>query len=131
MELIAIRTDISGKMLEDALVGMDAVVIDPGFVKSIEEILLAEHLAKKSFEAKKNIAKKLKYEFLLFLSGKSELRSAFNLINPKGNEMILALFSGKASEAIKKLGAKESKLKLRDLANSMDLERISLSRIKN
>lgn len=131
MKLIAISSNITGKALENALIDVDAVVIDPGFVKSIEELQLAEHLAKKSFSSKKNIAKKLKYEFLLFLSGKTELKSAFRLVNPKGSEMILAVFSGNEDEILKKLNATKQKLKLKENADSLDIERISLSRIKN
>jgi tRNA threonylcarbamoyladenosine modification (KEOPS) complex Cgi121 subunit len=132
MEMTAIRSNIKGKELEDALVGIDAVVIDPNLVKSIEEIKLAEYLAKKSFENKNNIAKRLKYEFLLWVTGKTDLKSAFKIANPKNKDMILIVFSGDKKRIIEKLKAKtqDSKLKTR-LADPLDIERISLSRIKN
>jgi tRNA threonylcarbamoyladenosine modification (KEOPS) complex Cgi121 subunit len=131
MKIVPIECNLSGKQLEDALLDYEAVVVDPGGVKSTEEIMLANHLMRKAFSQKKNIARKGKYEFLLWLSGKSDLKSAFKLLNPKGKKMILIVFSGDIEEIKKSLGAKEIKMKLKEKGDPLDLERISLSRIKN
>lgn len=109
----------------------DAVVVDLSYVKSMEELRLAEHLTKKAIERKKNIAKKKKYEFLLWLTGRTDLKSAFRQANAKGNKMILIVFSGDRRKILRKLDANEIETSLKEKAKSLDLERISLSRIKN
>ena len=131
MEVLALRTGLSGKKLEDALICFDAILVERTLVHSMEEIRLAEHLAKRSFEKKKNIAKKMKYEFLLWLAGKTDLASAFRIAKPKGEEAVLIVFSGDAKEILAALDAEEINLDLEERANPLELERISLSRVKN
>jgi tRNA threonylcarbamoyladenosine modification (KEOPS) complex Cgi121 subunit len=131
MKIFLIGCNLTGKPLEDALLGYEAVVVDPSKIKSKEEVELAYHLTRKSFGQKKNIVRKLKYEFLLWLSGKTDLKSAFKMLNPKNNKMILIVFSGDEKKIIKKLEAKEIKIKLKGFGDPLALERISLSRIKN
>lgn len=100
----------------------EAVLVNPEKVKSTEELELAYLLAKKSFENKKNTAKKFKYEFLLWLSGKTDIKSALNYFKTSKKQNILILFRGTM---------KLKPAKLEKTAEPLDLERISLSRIKN
>lgn len=100
----------------------DAVLINPEKVKSYEELELAYLLARKSFRNKKNIAKKFRYEFLLWLSGKTDISSAIKYFKTSKKQNLLILFKGK-------MKLKPAKLEKR--AEPLDLERISLSRIKN
>ncbi len=95
--------------------------INPDKVHSREELELAYILAKDAFRRKKNIAKKFRYEFLLWLSGKTDIKSAVRWAEPS-KQALLVLFEGS-----RKL--KPAKLKKR--AEPLELERISLSRIKN
>jgi len=149
MKVLALRTELSGKKLEEALVSFDAILVERTLVRSIEEIHLAEHLAKRAFEKKKNIAKKMKYEFLLWLTGKTDLASAFRIAKPKGDEMMLIVFSGDEKDILKALDAKLETMwakptslpgarhlragnpQLETQADPLELERISLSRVKN
>jgi tRNA threonylcarbamoyladenosine modification (KEOPS) complex Cgi121 subunit len=100
----------------------DAVLINPEKVKSMEELELAYLLAKKSFKNKRNIAKQFKYEFLLWLSGKTDIKSALEYFKTPKKQKLLVLFKG---------GMKLKQAKLEKTAEPLDLERISLSRIKN
>lgn len=129
MRIYAISSTIKGKNLQDALLDYEAAVIEPAY--SIEEIKLAAYLAEKSFKGKRNIAKKKKYEFLLWLSGKTDLKSAFRITNPKGDRMALVVFSGSKRGILEKLEAENIKMSLQEKADPLDIERISLSRIKN
>jgi tRNA threonylcarbamoyladenosine modification (KEOPS) complex Cgi121 subunit len=87
----------------------------------MEEIELAYHLAKKSFAGKKNIARKFKYEFLLWLSGTRDIKNAMKKTAPeKGKPFLLIVFSGQM---------KGEKPALKKTADPLRLERISLSRI--
>jgi len=133
MKVLALRTGMSGKKLEDSIIGFDAILVERTLARSLEEILLAEHLAKRSFEKKKNIAKKMKYEFLLWFTGKTDLASAFRIAKPKGEEMVLIVFSGDKKEILKALNAKleTGNPKLETQSDPLDLERISLSRVKS
>ena len=100
----------------------DAVLINMEKVNSMEELELAYLLAQKSFKNKKNIAKKFKYEFMLWLSGKTDISSAINYFKTPGKQKILILFKGQM---------KLKPAKLEKTAETLDIERISLSRIKN
>ena len=128
--MIVIRgiTSLSHSEIRKQIETMDAVVVDVSEVSSLQQVKLAEHLAKKAFAAKKNIAKKLKYEFLLLLSGKNDLASAFKQLNPKGNKFFVIIFSGKKETVMRALGACEIKLGLENNADQLVLESISLSR---
>ena len=108
----------------------NALLIEPSIVQSKEELNLAEFLSKRSFEKKKNIAKKFKYEFLLWLTGKRDIKSAMKVSEPKNDSAVLILFEGKDKrKMLKALNAKEKKLDLKKEADALALERISLSRI--
>ena len=110
----------------------DALIVDSGKVSSSEELELAYRLAKESFENKRNIAKKFRYEFLLWLSGKTDINSALKSSSPsKPDNILLILFKGEPKELLKKLKASEKPLKLKKRAEPLDIERISLSRIRN
>jgi len=100
----------------------DAVLLNPEKINSTEELELAYFLAEKSFRNKKNIAKKFRYEFLLWLSGKTDISSAIKYFQTSEKRKILVLFKGK-------MKLKPAKLEKR--AEPLDIERISLSRIKN
>src|SRR3989338_7777466 len=89
-----------------------AVVVNPFLCKSRQQILIAEHLAKSSFRKKTNIARDFKLEFLLWLTGKRDIKSAMQAANPKGKEMFLILFNRNEklkSRIINELTAKELK----------------------
>ena len=110
------------KISANARLPEDSICIRKDLVKSEEEIKLAYHLAELSFRKKKNIAKKFKYEFLLWLTGKTDIKSALAVSEPKGKECIAVIF-------------RDSKIKgkppgLKKTAEPLDIEKISLSRIK-
>lgn len=128
MKVFKVESGLSMERLCEALDRLDAVALRPDTVESLEELELAFHLAKKAFEKKKNIAKKLKYEFLLWLSGTRDISSAIKRTSPKGKQFLLAVFSER-----KKLPAelKEKRMGLSKRGKSLRLERISLSRIRS
>ena len=101
---------------------LDGVAVRADAVECYEELELAYHLAKRSFERKRNIAKKFKYEFLLWLSGTRDIRNAVRKTAPEG-ECMLILFSGEVENV------KEKRLDLKKTADLVRLENISLSRI--
>ena len=59
------------------------------------------------------------------------MTNKFKILNPKTNRMILIVFSGNAKLILESLEAKKTKFKLKEKGESLDLERISLSRIRN
>ncbi len=110
-----------------------AVAIRAGMVESLEELQLAHHLAERSFETGTNVAKKPEFEFLLWLAGKTDIRSALESTAPKaGGDVLVVVFPGRGAgglvKKLKALGAKDAKLN--KTAEPLALERISLSRIK-
>ena len=112
--------------------GLDALVLDPSITESNEELELSFHLAKKSLLKKSSLAKKLKYEFLLWLTGKTDIKSALKKSAPKNaDDLLIVLFSGKEEHVLKTLGAKEKRKSLKKEADALRLEEISLSRIRN
>jgi len=100
----------------------DAISVRKDLVKSEEEIKLAHHLAELSFKSKKNIAKKFKYEFLLWLTGKTDIKSALRISEPKQKECIAVVFGDST--------VKGKAHNLKRTAEPLDIEKISLSRIK-
>lgn len=102
----------------------DLITVSPAAVSSMEEVQLAYVLAKRAFESGKNIAKKFKFEFLLWLTGRTDINSALNAAAPKTEEFFVITFSD-----IRLTGARKAGLKYK--AEPLALERISLSRIKN
>ena len=107
----------------------EALIIDCSLVGSIEEVQLAEILAQRSFEQKKNIGKQFKYEFLLWLTAKRDIKSALEIARPKGEELFLIIFEGDKKEILRKLGVKEIRFRLKKSAAPFELEKISLSRV--
>jgi len=109
-------------LLEDT----DGIAIRPDCVKSLEEIRLAHHLAEKAFRSKRNIARKMGYEFLLYVSGTRDIKNAIKKTEPEvGGEFLLVLFSGRPPP-----GMDLSELGLEEDGAPLELERISLSRIR-
>ena len=110
-----------------------AVAIRAGMVGSLEELELAYYLAERSFAEKTNIAKKMELEFLLWLAGKTDIRSAIGATAPEAGDALVVVFSERGAGGLMKrleaLGAKEAKLK--KTAEPLALEKISLSRIKS
>lgn len=126
------------KELRRRLDGMEAVAVSTGSAKSVEEFELAHYLAKSAFAKKKNIARNIKYEFLLWLCGKTDIRSAMEAAAPEeGKEFFLAVFSepgtrNREPDAVcRMLDAEELPLALDKLGAPLALERISLSRVKS
>jgi len=108
-----------------------AVAVRAGMVRSLEELQLAYYLAERAFAQKTNVAKKVKFEFLLWLAGKTDIRSAMEAAAPQaGDDVLVVVFTGSRTLARKlaALGAKDAKLK--KTAGPLALERISLSRLK-
>jgi tRNA threonylcarbamoyladenosine modification (KEOPS) complex Cgi121 subunit len=110
-----------------------AVAIGTGSARSLEELQLALHLAERSFGNRTNVAKKLKFEFLLWLTGRTDIRSAMEIAAPEaGGEILAVIFSGRGSGALAKkfraMGARNAKLEKN--AQPLALERISLSRLR-
>lgn len=107
--------------LDEELDGLDAVAVKESAVESMEELELAYHLARKTFAGKKNIARKFKYEFLLWLSGTRDIKNAMKKTAPEeGKPFLLIVFSGQI---------RGEKPALKKTADALRLEKISLSRI--
>jgi len=86
---------------------------------TLEEIMLADHLTSKALQERKNIARERKLEFLLWLSGKRDIRSAIEAT--KGIEV------GIGDDGKITIRPEPKKKK----ADPLALERISLSRVKS
>jgi tRNA threonylcarbamoyladenosine modification (KEOPS) complex Cgi121 subunit len=131
MKMLRVRAPMGAEAAHKALERYDAVAIRPEAVASTEELELALHLAQESFRRKKNIAKRMKYEFLLWVSGKTDIRSAMKESAPSGDEFLVVVISGTEGRAVLgALGAEEMPLGLKEEGEPLALERISLSRIK-
>lgn len=147
MQVFRIRGEAVGGQGMTELESCDgAVAIRPDAAETSEGLELAYYLAERAFAKKTSIAKKLKYEFLLWLAGKTDIRSAMEATAPgkDGGDFLVVVFSGRGAGSsgrgsagadedglMKKLvalGAKEAKLKKN--ASPLALERISLSRLK-
>lgn len=110
--------------------GKRIVLLDSGKVNSLEELELAHELAKRSLEEGTTISKNLEIEFVLWLSGKKDIRRAFEEIGFKaGKECIAVSFGIGKKELLVELELKEKKLGLKKEAGWEAVERISLSRI--
>ena len=121
-----ISTDLSVTEINKLLDDEDAIIVSLVAVTSELQLELAEHLAKSSFEQKINLANKFKYEFLLWLTGKRDIRSAMNVTLPKNTDDSLLVIFGKTRkfENINLI-----KIKLSRTFNPIALERISTSRV--
>jgi len=127
MRVFGVESKLSMEELCEYLERVDAVALRPDMVESIEELELAFHLARKAFQKKKNIARKLKYEFLLWLSGTRDIDSAMKRTLPEGKGFLLVAFSdiGKPPARLKT----KKKTGLRAHGDPLRIERISLSRL--
>ena len=133
MQIYRLKSEMNSKDLCKELDQIDAIAISTSFVQSLEEIKLAHHLAESAFSRKKNIGRKLKYEFLLWLAGKRDIKSAMEITTPKeGEDFFVVLFSHlPEKEILKRLKARKKKNSLVKDGEAIALERISLSRIRN
>lgn len=123
--------------LKAELEKLDAVAVRPGIAQSAMEFGLAYHLAKSAFAKKTNIGRCMRTEFLLWLSGKTDIRSAILETVPRemgdGEDVFFVVVFSDADDetACRKLGAKMLSPALRNEGEPLALERISLSRVKN
>lgn len=120
--------------MHEALDSLDAVALRDGVVGSREEFALAAYLCGRAFETKTNIARSPRLEYMLWLCGRRDIKSAMESCGPKEeeNEFIVAVFSAASEERI--IGAlhgKKRPLGIPEKAQPLDLERISLSRVRN
>jgi tRNA threonylcarbamoyladenosine modification (KEOPS) complex Cgi121 subunit len=136
MRIIRLETGMGGKSLHAALDRLDAVAVKDGMVGSMEEFALADHLAKRAFDNKTNIARAYRYEFLLWLSGRRDIKSAMKDTEPPASEgkerFLVVVFSESSEKEIASaLDARVVKKNLAPKAEPLALEKISLSRVKN
>lgn len=106
------------------------LLLNPKKINSEEELLLAERLAKNSQKEKRNLAKKLEKEFLLWLSAKKDIASAlkeYGFQSPQ--DILLISFTKTNPQIISLFQLKEKPLKLKKKASPLEIERISLSRV--
>lgn len=131
MLILRLKSECFPRTLRPALDRMDGIAIRDGSAGSLEEIRLAVHLAKSAFLKKTNKARVLRYEFLLWLCGKNDIRSAIKESEPgEGEGFLVIVFSSiKRETACRMLLAEELPLALKKEADPLSLERISLSRI--
>ncbi|MFH0737296.1 MAG: hypothetical protein V1827_01450 [Candidatus Micrarchaeota archaeon] len=130
MRILRIQSGLGLTELMRKLDGLDAVALREGIASSKEEFELADHLAKSAFSKKTNIARQLRYEFLLWISGKTDIKSAMAETSPEKNEFFVVVFSDAKPDAVcRMLEAKELPLRLNKNAEALAIERISLSRI--
>jgi tRNA threonylcarbamoyladenosine modification (KEOPS) complex Cgi121 subunit len=125
---------LTEKALHSVLDRLDAIAVREGVAASEEEFLLAGYLAARSFETRTNIARSMRYEFLLWLSGKRDIKSAMALTGPRdGDKSIIIVWFSETDERgiIQALEGESLPLGLKEKADPLDLERISLSRVKN
>ncbi|MBU0590846.1 hypothetical protein KKF81_00455 [Candidatus Micrarchaeota archaeon] len=129
MQIARLTGSVRIDELDKIIQGLDAVAINPDLIESLDEIDLAYHLAKASFDNNKNIGKKLKYEFLLWLSCTRDIKNALKKTAPHSTkDFILIMFSGKFALVHKMIGKKKP-LKLKKKGSPTRLEKISLARI--
>jgi tRNA threonylcarbamoyladenosine modification (KEOPS) complex Cgi121 subunit len=136
MLVLRLRGRLGRKELHARLDKLGAVAAGAHSAASLEEFRLAHHLAKSAFSKKRNIARDIRYEFLLWLSGKTDIRSAMEATAPKGGEDFFVVLLGESGcpepDAICRLLEAESlPLGLEKQGSPLALERISLSRVKN
>ncbi|MEW6748655.1 MAG: hypothetical protein AB1295_03030 [Candidatus Micrarchaeota archaeon] len=130
MHAYRMRSGISRKGLMDRLDSVEGLAVRTGAVGSEEELQLAFHLAKGSFSKKTNIARSMRYEFLLWLLGKTDIKSAMKESAPDSEEFFVIVFSETRPDAVcRLLEAELLPLNLEKEGEPLALERISLSRI--
>jgi tRNA threonylcarbamoyladenosine modification (KEOPS) complex Cgi121 subunit len=121
------------------------LLLNPKKVNSHEELLLAEKLAKNAIREKRAIAKKEEAEFLLWLSAKTNIKSAFEAyaFQKPGELLLISLKSAPLQSRtpnshenapakprlLKRFGMEEKEERgLKKDATPAEIERISLSR---
>ncbi len=125
-------SDLSGKELEEKAKEEGVLLINPKKVNAKEELLLADALAIAAINEKRNIAKKEEAEFLLWLSAKTNIKSAFEAYSFKSPRELLAVSLNKKHSKpmlLELFRMKEEKPETRKDATPDEIERISLSRI--
>ncbi len=133
MEFARIRTALRGRELHRRLDQLDAVAVSPAAAGSEEELRLAAHLAGKALAGGKNIAKAERYEFLLWLAGKRDIRSAMEATSPqRGERDIVVVWFSRTSEeeVLRRLEAEDLSIGLPEEGEPLRIERISLSRLR-
>ncbi len=110
---------------------LGALALAPSCAQSIEELELAQHLARRCSGRKACIANRFKYEFLLWLTGKTDIKSAIAKSAPKGGELLVVSFGEGKRKILEALDAEEVRKPLQRRGDPLRLEAISLSRIRN
>jgi tRNA threonylcarbamoyladenosine modification (KEOPS) complex Cgi121 subunit len=110
---------------------LDALALAPSCAQSMEELELAHHLAQGCSERKACIANKFKYEFLLWLTGKTDIKSAIAQSAPKDGNLLIVSFGEGKQKILEALDAEEDSRPLPRRGDPLRLEAISLSRIRN
>jgi tRNA threonylcarbamoyladenosine modification (KEOPS) complex Cgi121 subunit len=106
------------------------VLLNPRRVESVEGLELAHTLAKKSIAEGTAISKNMEIEFVLWLSGKKDIRRAFEEVGyTAGKEFVAVSFGMGKKELVAELELKEKKLGLEKEAGWEAVERISLGRV--
>lgn len=126
-----ISSALSKRELLESAAELDILMLNPNVVKSWGELWLAAALAKKAFIEKRNIAKSMRFEFLLWLTGTRDIKMALKKSTFTSNKHILLVSFDRRSRAkiLRALKAKERKLTLKKRSDPIRLENISLSRI--
>lgn len=121
------------KQLIDIATENCLLLLNPKKVASVQSLRLAEYLAKKSIKQKRNISKKNHLEFLLWVAGKKDIRSAIEdmLFEDKNDILAVGLDKKKFERGIKRILFRKLRLDLPNDAEPKELERIALSRISN
>lgn len=129
MYIARVASLLSLAELEPQLKTCSVLALNPKKISSQEELHLAYKLAQRSFKEKKNIAKQLPFEVLLWLGGRRDIARALQEYGAKSPSSIILLIFNNKEKTLKNLKAKVLPLKLKEKADWQVLERISLSRI--
>ncbi len=134
MLVMRVRSALEGEALREALDSIGAAALRPDAAPSVQEIRLAHHLAERALAKKTNVARSLRMEFLLWLTGRTDIRSAASASFPDGQDFLVVVLpergaAPRPAEVCSRLTAKELPLGLSEEAEPLALERISLSRI--
>jgi tRNA threonylcarbamoyladenosine modification (KEOPS) complex Cgi121 subunit len=121
------REELEKKAKEEGI-----LLLNPKKINSEEELLLAAALAKSAIRQKRSIAKKEEVEFLLWLSAKTNIKSAQEeyLSGSAKQILLVSLKKGKTKqELLSEFKIREQNPKLKKKATAQEIERISLSRL--
>ncbi|MBD3390128.1 hypothetical protein GF415_04235 [Candidatus Micrarchaeota archaeon] len=131
MILLRARSSLKKQELLQLAERRGALLLNPQKLNSVEELLLSEKLAEDSIREKRNIARKKEKEFLLWLSAAKDISSALEKYSFRiPEDFFFVCFSGKKGELKKDFRLEEKPAALRKRATPLEVERISLSRIK-